>query len=372
MAAAPQQGQSDNSMGILWIVAAVLIFSALIWIAFKRTIIAIYFKIKLIEISLLSIFTSGLEDTRTIITTMDPMAMTFKEVMKVGDAVGSDLRYPLVLLIFILAVLIYFTNSTRVYRHKYSMRDLLQMESSNWPQVSPVTQLDLVKTDIDKGPWAMAMTPMQFCKRYQLLEEHKRQRQEGMIRKEWNRIEVTLKRGQANKIFSMQLGSLWQGTGKLPIHTRALFAIFAARFNGDSKSAFNLIKKINTSYATKLDFTGADELCKKYESTKAVKKLIQSHAYVLTVMASMLDAARLDGVQAMADFLWLKVVDRRLWYMLNTVGRQTPFVEVAGPFAHWIAERAIGRRLLVPVVEEATNALDLALKEIVYQPDEKE
>jgi intracellular multiplication protein IcmP len=56
--------------------------------------------------------------------------------------------------------------------------------------------------------------------------------------------------------------------------------------------------------------------------------------------------------------------------MLNTVGRQTPFVEVAGPFAHWVAEKQIGRRLLVPMVEEATNALELSLKEIIYHPDE--
>ena len=103
-----------------------------------------------------------------------------------------------------------------------------------------------------------------------------------------------------------------------------------------------------------------------------VQKVIQSHAYVLTTMASMLEAAREDGVQASADFLWLKPLDRRMWYMLNTVGRQTPFAEVAGPFSHWTAEKEMGRKLLVPMVEEATNALDIALKEIIYRPDEKE
>lgn len=111
---------------------------------------------------------------------------------------------------------------------------------------------------------------------------------------------------------------------------------------------------------------------KKHENTKLVQQIVQSHAYLLTVMAEMLEGARTDGVQAAADFLWLKPVDRRLWYMLNTVGRQTPFVEVAGPFAHWVAEKEMGRRLLVPMVEEATNALEIALKEIIYKPDEKE
>ena len=370
MAGAQQPNQSDNSMGILWIIGAILVFSAVIWYYFKNTIISVYFKIKLFEIDLLSHFTTKLDDVRSLILLTNPAKFTFQDVLSVGEAVGDYLRIPLVILIFILAVVVFFTNSTRIFKRVYKMRDLLELEQVNWPQITPVAKLDLVKTDIDKGPWAMAMTPMQFCKRFKLLEEHKRAPQEGMTRKEWGKIEVTLKRGQANKIFAMQLGNLWRGTDKLPPHTRALFAVFAARYHGDSKTAAQLLAQMSASSVTKLDFTGADALCKKYENAKYIQKLIQSHAYVLTVMASMLEAARQDGVQASADFLWLKPVDRRLWYMLNTVGRQTPFVEVAGCFAHWIAEKELGKKLLVPMVEEATNALDLALKEIIYQPDE--
>lgn len=370
MAAPPQQGQSDNSMGVLWITGAILVFAAIIWVFFKKTIIAIYFRLKLIEISLVSLFTSSLTDTRTVILNSNPATLSFQDVMKVGDAVGSYIRYPLIFLVLMLAAVIYFANSVRVFKRIYKMRDLAELEHTNWPQITPVIKLDLVKTDIDKGPWAMAMTPMQFCKRYKLLEERKTQRQEGMTRKEWDKLEVVLKRGQANKIFAMQLGNLWQGTQKLPLHARALFAVFAARFCGDSKAAADLLKRISASAETKLDFTGTEELLKKYESHKNIEKIVGTHAYVLSVMASMLEAARTDGVQASADFLWLKPVDRRLWYMLNTVGRQTPFVEVAGPFAHWVAEKTLGRPLLAPMVEEATNALELALKEIVYQRDE--
>jgi intracellular multiplication protein IcmP len=132
------------------------------------------------------------------------------------------------------------------------------------------------------------------------------------------------------------------------------------------------IARQQQSSGAKLDFSGADELCKKHHDTKLIQQIVNAHAYLLPVMAEMLEAARSDGVQASADFLWLKPVDRRLWYMLNTVGRQTPFVEVAGPFAHWVAEKEMGKRLLVPMVEEATNALEIALKDIIYKPDEVE
>lgn len=366
-------GQSDESSAILWILSGVFIALGVIWFNFKKQIIATYFTLKLWEINFLSLFTHNLDDVKTWITTTNPASFTFEDMVKVGQAVGDYLRIPFVLLIFVLAFIVFFGSSARVFKKAYSMKDLVQAEKNNWVQIIPVAGLDLIKTDIDKGPWAMAMTPMQFCKRYKLLEEHRRQQpQEGMMRKEWNRIEVTLKRGLSNKVFALQLGPLWQGTQKLSPYARALFACFAARYNSDSKAAEALFKQMSASSVTKLDLTGADELLKKHENTKGIQRVMNTHAYQLTVMASMLEAAREDGVQATADFLWLKPLDRRLWYMLNIVGRQTPFVEVAGPFAHWVAEKEIGKRILVPMVEEATNALELALKEIIYKADEEE
>jgi intracellular multiplication protein IcmP len=249
------------------------------------------------------------------------------------------------------------------------MKSLVELEKQNWPQITPVVGLDLLKQDVDKGPWASALTPMQFCKKNNLLEEYKVIPKEGS-RKDRGKIEVALKRGLATKVFSLQLGPAWQGVNRLPPHARALFAAFAARINADSKGAAELLSRIAASSAGKLNFAGTEELLKKHLKTKLVQKVIDSHAYVLTVLASMLQEARADGVQASSDFLWLKPVDRRMWYVLNTVGRQTPFVESAGVFAHWRAEKEMGKRIVVPMVEEATNALEIALKEIVYKPDE--
>lgn len=374
MAGAPQQGggQSDNSMEILWAVAAIFVVTGLVWIFFKEYIVISYLKVKLFEIGIVSHFTDKLDGLRTLILSVkNPSLYTFDDISKIGSLVGNYIRIPLVIIIFILAVLVYLGNSTRIYKRLYSMRELVQLEKVNWPQIMPVADLDLINTDIDKGPWAMALTPMQFCKRNQLLEERRGQPKEGMTRKEWDRLEVSLKRGMANKLFVVQLGPLWQGVDKLPMHTKALFAAFAARINADGKTTENLLAQLSRSSITKLDFTGVDELCKKYESTKLVQEVINSHAYVLTVMSQMLESAREDGVQASADFLWLKPVDRRLWYMLNTVGRQTPFVEAAGPYAHWIAEKEIGKKLIMPMIEEATNALDIALKSVIYNPEEQ-
>jgi intracellular multiplication protein IcmP len=377
----PQQSGQDNSSAMLWIVAMVFATLGGVWYAFKNQIIAFYLTVKLYEVYFLSHLTQRLhldtyyyyfEQLRSVIlfARNNPTSITFNDLLNLGTGVGNWLRIPFVVLMFIMAILVYVSNTAHVFRRIYSMRDLAKLEKMNWPQISPVLELDLIKTDIDAGPWAMAMTPMQFCKRYKLLEEVRPQRREGMTRKEWDRIDVVLKRGEANKLFAMQLGPLWRGIDKIPPYSKALFAVFAARANADTAAAVKLLRQLNLSNPTALNMAGVDELIKKHENTKIVQKVLHSHAYVLTIMASMLAIAREDGVQASADFLWLKPVDRRLWYTLNTVGRQTPFIEVAGIFAHWIAEKEAARRLIVPMVEEATKAVEIALKEVIYKKDE--
>ena len=56
--------------------------------------------------------------------------------------------------------------------------------------------------------------------------------------------------------------------------------------------------------------------------------------------------------------------------MLNCVGRQTPFAEVAGPFAHWRAEQTMGRPSRAPMIDEAIKALEVAIKEVKLSPKE--
>jgi len=376
--AAPQGGgnQSDNSTGILWGIAAIFAAIGIIWYAFRVYIVMFYLSIKLYEVDLVNALTGNrFEDLHAalIYAIAHAKSLQFADVVMLGQGVGSIFRYPFAILLIVLAFIVYLGNSTRVFRNTYSMKTLAKNEKENWPQISSVVDLDLLKTDIDTGPWAMAMQPMQFCKKYNLLEEIRPQRREGMSRKEWDKIEVILRRGEANRLFALQLGPLWRGTANLPPYARALFAVFAARINADTQEALKLLTQFSASASLKsktIDMRGVDELLKKHENTKAVQAIVRSHAYVLTVMASMLQGARDDGVQASADFLWLKPIDRRMWYTLNAVGRQTAFVEIAGVFAHWIAEKEAARRLLVPMVEEATKALEVALKEVVYKPDE--
>ena len=314
MAAPQQSGQDDHSTAILWMVAALFVTGGVIWVLYKQIIISAYLKIKLFEIDLLHYFIPRLADTKLQILTYlsHPDQVSFQQMVNVGSIVGDYLRFPFILILFILAFVVYYGNSIRTFKRTYSMRILMEEEKKNWPQITPVANFDLIKQPIDVGPWAMALTPIQFCKKYQLIEIHKQSAQ--LSRRERQKgVEIILKRGEANKLFALQLGSLWQDVNHLPLHMRALFAAFAARLNADTKPAQDLFRQINLSSNSKLDFRGADELLKKHISSKLVQKKICSHAYILTVMASMLEGAREDGVQTTAHFLFLKPIHTPLF-----------------------------------------------------------
>lgn len=369
-----QQQSGDNSLAPLWIVVGLFILGWLLWSFFHTQIVGFSLAIKVWEAHLIAFFFPSIAYLPVEIKHLAPGQVEFSQLLEVSRAVGTYLRYPIIAILILLALITYFSHINLQFKKMYNMKSLTEAERKNWPQISPVIKLDLVKQDIDKGPWAMGLTPMQFAKKYQLLQEEKTiSAAMTMASRVGTQITVQIRREAAYPIFASQLGEYWQGFERLSPSTQALFAVFAARADRNREGALKLLFQIAESTTTgRLNFSGVNALWEKHKNNKAVNRILHSHAYVLTVMASMLELARKDGVLASADFLWLKPSDRLLWFMLNSVGRQTVYSEVAGPFAHWNLERAMGRRLLAPRVEEAVNGLDLAIKDILYIPDAEE
>ncbi len=372
MAAQPQQGGngSDNSLGFLWGIVGLFVLGFIVWYFFQAQIIAGFFYLKLAELSVINLFTNNVDGLRQWIhgALATPGDVPFSDVANVATAVGSYIRIPLAVLLVVFAVLIYRSDVALRFRKSYDMQKLLEAEKDNWPQITPVTELDLIHEDIDSGKWAMAMEPLQFARKHDLIDLQQPEQAEVDV-SIMSKIhpKIILRRSKANRIFAAQLGRPWGGVERLKIHEQALFAIFASRINRDRATAHDLLRQIGASTRHgKLNFAGTEQLLNKHKDSKLVKEVIKCHAYVTTVLASMLEEARKDGVIASADFLWVKPVDRRLWYVLNCVGRQTAYPECAGPFAHWLAEKLLGKRIKVPMVEEATKGFDVALQDILY------
>lgn len=370
-----QQNATDQTANFFWFL--VIIFGAvlIVWWLFRQWIIVPIYLFRYYELDLLKYSIDAwaaiagflhlpvphLSNILTIqhhIVKTNASHETFANFAQVNSYVGKWTRYPAAVLLLILSVIIYFRHTAARFHTTYSMKTLKKSEVENWPQITPVLSLDLVNTDPEKGPWAMAKLPLNFCREHELI--YPKKAADGSII--WG-----LHRGPAHRIFVMQLGPLWRGVDSLPIHIKALIAIFVARAEKEKEIAKKLLTQISSSASSgKLDFTGVEELIQRYKNSRVLKWLEKQHAYLNTLMPSLLEIARADGVLATAEFLWLKPLDRRLWYVLNSVGRQTAVVEVAGPFSHWLAERKVKRALKTPMVKEAVNALETCMEDTLH------
>lgn len=356
-----QSPQQDTSFNPLWASIALIAVVLTIWFLFREHIIYAVYVMKFYQASFMAYFFDELDDLIIYLQTVPTNSVTFDELLEVLHLVGENIAFPYATILVIFAIILYYSNAGLRFRKTYNMKNLRMQEADNWPIIKPIVALDLINENIDKGVWAMALSPMEFAYKNKLLRRD--ETLANLSDKVVKTAEINL--SDAKRVFTLQLGAHWESIEALQPYQQALFAIFAARINRDRKAANALLEQIALSEAdNKLDFSGSQDLAKKYCQSEKLLLIYSSHAYVYTVMAEMLQIARLDGVLPTAEFLWLKPIDRRLWYTLNCVGRQTAFVEVAGIFAHYKAEKALKRRSIVPMVDEAVTGLRVAVKEI--------
>lgn len=388
MSGAGGQGDDKNSMAILWIIGFIFLAGVILWFAFSTQIKLVFIKFRWLEIWIISLFINLLPSSVDTIAAMqkevaatlqvtnilEPNGLTLETAGVLSDVVGRYWRFPFTICLAVFCYLMYGRNVKMRYRKVYNMNSLAEQESKVWPQINPVLNANIESKDLDEGPWAMAMTPLNFCKKYKLISISVEMPKNALS--QGPKFNMVLNETRTNRLFAAQLGRLWQGADRLPIHRRAIFAALIARGCRDTKASRNLLNQINESCVggslDKLNFQGTDELIKKHINNRAIQDIISNHAYESTVFTSALLFAREDGVLATADFLWLKPFDRKFWYFLNNVGRQVAFCEAAGVHAHFLAEKALQRSLGVPMVKEATKALKLALSEIIYVPSSEE
>ena len=363
------QGQgSDNSLAPVWISLLVFLTGFFVWKVGHQYIVNFVFFVNIWEGKLINLFLRN-QDLANQIRLMESVpteSIDWSTLVSMTKDVGDYMRYPIILILLTFAVWLYKSNVTLRFKRAHNMNTLRAQEQFNWPAIMPIVKEDLVSQDVNQGPWAMALTPMEFARKYKLLRKDDALLDNPIPGQE---MTAAVRKGDAKRVFTMQLGPYWDGFEHCSPQAYAMAAVFMARMNRDRDSANLILHTLDKTFvAGKPDFSVAKPIMKKYQNTELVQEVVAKHAYVLTVLASLIAAARDDGVVPSSEFLWLKPVDRRLWYMLNCIGRQTPYAEVAGPFAHWKAEKVMGRRSLVPMIDEAIRALEIAIKEIKLNP----
>ena len=187
-------------------------------------------------------------------------------------------------------------------------------------------------------------------------------------RERWRTVEIE----SICEMLAQQLRAPWEGYAALPPCHRALAAVMAL-FHAHEIDAGNALLGdlgllCDATRACPGAMVGAIARSARLSAFIArtlsgapgagLLGVAESHGWVESAFPAMLEAARTDrGVLPAAAFLWLKLEDRAMWYILDGVGSDAVAIEAAGAMAHLRAERRAGLPLRAPVVSEAARAL---------------
>lgn len=353
-----QGSQKDSGdLEIIWIIVGVLALLLGIFVIFRAQILTVVLTIKYFELRTISFFmvNQHYESLSIWLNQQDPNRVSLDELSLLSSEIGNTIKYPCIFLCFFFAIVIYFKHPKRFFRETENMHTLAQKVSTIFPAINVTKGVNLVKTPINTGPWAMAMTPIEFMKLYTL----------GIRDPKTGKI--TIDQYKTKLAFTKQLGPLFPGIDALAPHEKAIFAILSAFINykrDEGEAAMEAIvgqitpeqiKKKKIPYHT-------DNLLKKYRKTAPVEAILKKHAYTSTVFTQMLVEARQSGIILNSLMLWLKPIDRNMWYVINNVGRKAVFIEAAAVHAHWLSEKRLGFAIKQAMIDEAIFALDEAIQ----------
>ncbi len=352
------QGQKDSGeLDIIWIVVGILLACGLVFFLFRDRILATIMWIKYFELKLISYFVvnENYQGLALWVYRTDTHNIQFLELRLLALEVGQTLLYPCMFFILALAIFVFFKHPNSGYRDIENMKTLAGKVGKTFPAINVVKGLNLVAAPVDQGPWAMADTPIEFAKKLQLI--HRDPKTQAII----------LDHNKAKLVFTQQLGELWPGIDQLKPYQQALFAIFAAFANFKRDEAEKKMEDISRGITQdqlrtgKINFN-TNAILAKYKNTPVVQRIIKQHAFTQTIFIELLSEARKSGIVLNSLCLWLKPVDRKLWYVINNVGRKSAFSEVAAIQAHWLAEKRLGFAIAQPMIDEAIFALEEAIQ----------
>lgn len=293
------------------------------------------------------------------------------------------------------------------FRRQMNIKSLLERNARVFFSVRPLVGEDLLSPGAYKNNWRPFVNPFNFALEKNLFQMAGRDLKDinkymvGLWKKRVNMDDhlvgeyeyPTLDEGRARSLFEHNLGEkiwdsdkrpetkkdVWSMLMRMPMHKRALATVLLCHYiaEGDLKKEGDALleqfadsfyveklkkkKKKKEWTVAALNTAGINdklrEILKKYDFDVVIIPFL-FHAWSHTLLISLF--TRVKTITS-ADFIWVKPVDRELWYVLNNVGRKTFGAEGGGAFAHFQVETGLARPLGTPDVDSAVEGLKSAL-----------
>ncbi|MGC1181616.1 MAG: phosphoesterase, partial [Legionella sp.] len=126
MAQQPQQQNTDNGMAPIWIMVLLFVTVFIIWKTGHQYIVMTVFQINIWQAKLVNLFIHNEHLTNLIylMQTVDPNAVDWNQLLDTTRAVGDFMRYPVVFVLLVLAVVLYHSNIALKFRKAHDMKSL--------------------------------------------------------------------------------------------------------------------------------------------------------------------------------------------------------------------------------------------------------
>ena len=370
----------------LWCAFLILVFVLLpaLYIAHADSVNRPLLALAKAQIQVFTPFFDEAQTAWTRIAEADPSSLSWETMQKVLRYTGSWIRWPFALLLVLFGVAAIFMGRVGSLVRRFNMESLLRNNAESFPCLRPVVgrgKYLLSPESHDSGPWKIARTPVQFALENGLLldEQEKAFTPEQALKNglpstelpAWGNARLDEKKALA--VLTEQLGKPFEGCEGLSPCRRALAVAFLAYANGDKKNCISILDMVSCSYneidgnadCPVLTDTAFEKRLKKawarHKDVLSEKNMASHAAYELPWFMALLYRARQKGVLASSQFLWLRPMDRPLWYALNQCGGRAAWAEGFAAWAHYMAEEQEGKALTEPHVAPAVASLREAL-----------
>ena len=299
---------------------------------------------------------------------VNPSRVRFDQLVRLYRNIGAEFLYPAMAVVLGLAGLCFLRSGDARFRRVFDLEKLIAEQAKTSRSTAAFVGRKLKLSDVQAGdprPADPALHGAEWIARYAL--------KDGRFHEASARRELV-----------RQLGGEWKGRSNASPAQRCTLAVFALHGAERREEAAGLLGLLSEGLLVARDDGGAgpsnplafdpktlavvDRVLGEVSIAAWAIEIMDAHYFTTPGLMSVLNAARLKGGGlAPAQFAFLKLVDRRLWYALHGLGFEadgliahphpSPRIEAIGARAHWAAERAVGGPIPTPEFDEAIAAI---------------
>jgi intracellular multiplication protein IcmP len=108
-------------------------------------------------------------------------------------------------------------------------------------------------------------------------------------------------------------------------------------------------------------------IIKYYKKSEQVRNIFKKHAYVSTIIYGLFYEARRLGVLQAAEVRWLRFFDRRMFIIIENIGRPSAFPEGCAVHGHFLFETKMGTAYSEPLIVKAIEGLQNSIQSYKYE-----